>query len=540
MVTTVLCGLCGVVLYIYGNDEYLTGSEPRWFSTLITALPIGVGLSVSSSLRSYVQMLRWRILASRYWSLRQFDMILRLSEQTSVLQLLWHSRRKRYWILPTWTQMLCAAWLALNLAGAVVIALLGLTYSTIPGTVARTTSGNVSVLDLSYTYTFESLNDVMVGDGELTSNFVPENQIERQNFVGLHSDRKLCVGDCTTWFYTFQDQSVVNSSITSSSGRMLSSSATCSGYNISIVQENSVMYVGQNGKNVTFEFDGINSTWTRPPLNGMTYLYRTDPTGPSCGKRCALIYGFQAQYYDTPARFYECTNTVSTVALPPAEASESPILQLSAANARITAAAIAFGTVPPLSWEVYPALSPWLPTNPVSYSTQDSMDSAVANAISQFSMTAMAASDQDTINETAEEEIAKRAFVQGMRPYLPSQLTVSWIYAGAILIGIPLLQLISLLAVILYANKAIVKDNSHFSTAKLLAPMVQQMGDHGCLLTGDEIVQVLGGNKMRVRYGSDHRATVEHVGVFSEKGAGSVARSSFQEGLYDGRDSVLC
>lgn len=166
------------------------------------------------------------------------------------------------------------------------------------------------------------------------------------------------------------------------------------------------------------------------------------------------------------------------------------------------------------------------------------MDSSVATTISQFSMTAVAASDQDNKVETPQEIIAKRVFVTGRRPYFPPQLTVSWIYAGAILVGIPLLQAISLVVVIALADTAVVKDDSHFSTAKLLEPLVRQMGDHGCLLTGDEIVELLGGSKVRVTYGSQQRVAVGHVGVFEEGSAGSVASSRFQEGLYDGREFV--
>lgn len=274
----------------------------------------------------------------------------------------------------------------------------------------------------------------------------------------------------------------------------------------------------------------------------MTYIYRNSTlTDASCGERCAIIYGWQAQYSNTPPRFYECTNTVSQVYVPPDQISASSVLQISAINARRVAVAIAGGTYfPDTEYCVYAggSQSPWLPTTPTSYSTRDGMDSSVATTISQFSMTAVAASDQDNKVETPQEIIAKRVFVTGRRPYFPPQLTVSWIYAGAILVGIPLLQAISLVVVIALADTAVVKDDSHFSTAKLLEPLVRQMGDHGCLLTGDEIVELLGGSKVRVTYGSQQRVAVGHVGVFEEGSAGSVASSRFQEGLYDGREFV--
>lgn len=68
--------------------------------------------------------------------------------------------------------------------------------------------------------------------------------------------------------------------------------------------------------------------------------------------------------------------------------------------------------------------------------------------------------------------------------YMPLQLSVSWPYALAILAAIPFLQAVCLLAVVWYAGDVAVKDESYLSTAKLLRPIVERLGDRGCLLTG--------------------------------------------------------
>ena len=72
-------------------------------------------------------------------------------------------------------------------------------------------------------------------------------------------------------------------------------------------------------------------------------------------------------------------------------------------------------------------------------------------------------------------------------------------------------------------------------------PAVEKLGDSGCLLTGDEIVKVLGDNGPRIAYNSESKgngqapngAKIVHVGLF-KKGHGSTGADRFVEGWYDG------
>lgn len=97
-------------------------------------------------------MLRWRILASSYRSLREFDLILKCAEQTSVLKLIWLCRRRsRYWAIPTITQLVCVVWLTINFTGAITISFLGLYYSSSEQDLSWvfTETGSASVLNLA-------------------------------------------------------------------------------------------------------------------------------------------------------------------------------------------------------------------------------------------------------------------------------------------------------------------------------------------------------------------------------------------------------
>lgn len=162
-----------------------------------------------------------------------------------------------------------------------------------------------------------------------------------------------------------------------------------------------------------------------------------------------------------------------------------------------------------------------------------------------------------------------RIFTQGWYP-VPSQIvSVEWKWALTLLGLIPGLHLLAMLLVVSWAGKAIIRDESCISVAKMWRPILAKLGEHGCLLTGEEICEHLG--DLKVRYGvmdrhSRHQSgdgreddvarglrfeneivetEVRHVGMIEEdgpEGNGGIRRASiwqktkvsFPEGLYDG------
>jgi len=78
-------------------------------------------------------------------------------------------------------------------------------------------------------------------------------------------------------------------------------------------------------------------------------------------------------------------------------------------------------------------------------------------------------------------------------PYYATYLDVNWEFAAIILAIIPIIQFITLLTVMAFANKAIVKDDSYLSIAKSLISAISKLGDNECILSGEETVNVLRG-----------------------------------------------
>jgi hypothetical protein len=80
-----------------------------------------------------------------------------------------------------------------------------------------------------------------------------------------------------------------------------------------------------------------------------------------------------------------------------------------------------------------------------------------------------------------------------LMPITSVQLVIMWKYAIPNLIGIPALQLVFLIAVVLWANDAVVRSDSTLSTARLLMPLLDHLKDDrrytGSVLTGEEIAR---------------------------------------------------
>jgi hypothetical protein len=142
--------MTAVVLVRYGRMDYLTNADVRAFNALTIALPLAIALNLTASLRDYANLLRWRILASSYWPLDQFSLIMQCSAPPTAFKLVYKTRRSKYWFWPSMTQFLSVVWLLVNLGAAVLVSLLGLTFPTSPSTEYLTLqTGSAQILDLS-------------------------------------------------------------------------------------------------------------------------------------------------------------------------------------------------------------------------------------------------------------------------------------------------------------------------------------------------------------------------------------------------------
>ncbi|KAL9113791.1 MAG: hypothetical protein Q9227_002236 [Pyrenula ochraceoflavens] len=497
------------------------------------------------------------------------------------------------WGIPNLTQVICITWFTINIGGAVAIALLGLAYSTDNGINPHFRPGNTSVLDLSSKSTMQDLYYFANTLSYTQTSMLISTSIRPwfQGLEGVYENGRDCNSTgclVPSWRYNFTDippdtnvPAPVGSYATTSK-RMVSTTAKCINYTISDVNRDSVVYIDDQNSTQTERIDNVGQFYQN---QSATFIYADVPQNESCGSGCAVIFVLTPSpdiIYKTetvyPPSFFKCSSTSSFSGN--TDTGYSSVEQLPEDSAKLLSAAIALNrssTNNPPSWPgpytyaktsgsrtslfaSYDAMNPWYPFNPDIWDIKDDQDllvRMVESTISAFSATALAAADSlipwarneggttpsnPTMLNIAEinvgAKIPQRHWIHGTQLYIPPKLTVLWPYTLAILTCIPLLQFLSLVAVVVYANKAIVKDDSNLSTAKLLSPIIERLGDHGCLLTGEEIVDVLSGDKAKLRYDAENRGLVRHVGVFEEKYRTAVSGASeFPEGRYNGSET---
>ncbi len=124
------------------------------YNFLMTGFIIALTINLTSSMKSYVQVLRWRLIAATSLSIEELDLALDCASQTKTLKLFFlYSWKEGKW---TRVQFLCLLWIFLNLASAVVTGLLGLVQEFDPVTALVLQTGSVWVVDLTSIWATDS------------------------------------------------------------------------------------------------------------------------------------------------------------------------------------------------------------------------------------------------------------------------------------------------------------------------------------------------------------------------------------------------
>ena len=309
-ITSILCGLLAVCLGTFGNLTAMTVTQVKCFNALIVLLSILLGNNMTASLREYALMLRWKMLASKYRSLAEFDILMRCDSLRRVMRLFWVARTSGgAWFWLNKTQYLCALWLAVNILLQVLVALLGLTYNLNTSLVPTQRFGMVSVANLS------AIRDVW---GDENPSF--DAQLGSANLFGIQGQDYLFVngtppgqGDTpaygtpgtptvysndawTAMTYIFQDQNLRNPELTQISHRNITAIAVC--------KEMKVLN-GGNGIDtfVTYVDDddeAIRLNVARVGPAAVTYIGVLNST---CGPRCTEIMALQSADGDVSSPF---------------------------------------------------------------------------------------------------------------------------------------------------------------------------------------------------------------------------------------------
>ena len=503
LTTLILCTAMVACLYGFSKLQLMTVPQVKIFNALIIIISICLGANLTSSLREFALMLRWRLLASKHRSLHEFDLLMQCESLRKVIELMGHARRPNS-VLPTQTQCLCAVWILVNVAMQVLVALLGLTYNLETASVPERRLGEISIVDLHIIRDIWGVTNPTFSAQLGTAN---SYGIQGQDFLypdfgaqipgqgktpswGLSSSPTIYATNAnySEFKYVFHDQNIRRPDLTILSHRYVTVHAACTQL---------ALLSGGNGVNTTIVYQ---DTLTANPITldvirvgpgAVTYISALNST---CGPRCASIFVLQSADNETIPHpsFFTCNNTLSSVTVP-----NSYVTPL--ANSNVTADIYAmpdtqaFILAGAIGWTGfnhtvgdqyqyvrYSIESWWSPDKPTTAYH-------IAGRIMEFSIEAVAAMDYN----------GPRFVVPGYYPVPAQAVSVQWWWAGAMIAVIPAVQFLLMLAVVRWANKVVIKDESSLSVAKLLGEVVGRL-EGGSLLTGKEIAAEL--SAVRVRY----------------------------------------
>lgn len=331
-----------------------------------------------------------------------------------------------------------------------------------------------------------------------------------------------------SYWYRFIDQSPYDPSETVVSSRTVSSNATCTSYDVisggyGFDEDPIVYHDPETGENVPVSI--------APTAFGCaTWSADYDHTcGPRCTKVNVLLTADNISSSVPIPRFFSCNNTVGRVTNLDSYWGYDAYI-IADEQARLWAGAIGFSGFSdgdPMEYVRYEYASDWSPSG-------SSNEASISQLLMSFTAGALAANDAN----------GPRVNVTGYYPVQAQVVDVEWKWTIALLAGIPAVQFLVLLAVLIWANKVIIKDTSHLAVARLLRPVVEKLGDKGCLLTGDEIAEALG--NYRLKYGVRNPPQgslaysrlggefVRHVDVIEEVEGLGRGDGRMENGLYDG------
>lgn len=451
-------------------------------------------------------------------------------------------RRRKFPFL-SWIQFVCVLWIAVNVAAQVLVAMLGLVYSLDNASQNTISIGPTRIVDLS---TIRDIDGAPSDDTSGQQFSAHSYGVQGQDFPVLisndpmeaskdHTETVFTSPAYSSFLYRFTDYAPDDPTTYHVSKRTVNVTSVCNAF---AVTGNAVPYFdGHLLPGALFYYTDHNnvnmSLYVRDFAYGCT-TYMSD-NDPSCGERCARVLVYQAAQEQTSQNqqlaisqnmIFDCNNTIGEITSATKDGEKFTLP--SKDPARAIAGAIGWtgfldnlgnGSFDNLEYQLFSNDSYWSP--PVQLTAEGRF--SASRFISQYSIAALAAMDRNG---------PKVIIADGDQPQQALIVTVEWGNAAALLAVIVGLQLIFLLVVVFWANKAVIKDDSFLAIAKLLAPTVMTLGEHGSVLRGDEIAHAVdyqkGGN-YRIFYGwkevredEDGGSGSSHVGHRSSLGAGSI------------------
>lgn len=541
----------------FGGEIVLSKIDVRIFNAVMIGLSLCLGLNLLSSLKHYSNTFRWSFLARRYVSLETFDLILHSASLVKITKLMFISMpglrsrayfRKMRWFRDVrddgtkWMWLVCFLWLSINIFSQILVALLSLFWPVENSLIPLMSPGNVSIADINVWYIEDDKDAGNTTAMETAwsfgteSNYYPEFSMnESQTDLSTLPGTPLYNGT-GVWEYRFFNRDPSHQ------------------YTNYVLSERKVQAITKceqlevHGEVVTngTEVDDFGSMfieakvpgakeWTRHQLpevapGAITWIASV---WENCGPRCTNFTVLQDSDNSTikdPGVFL-CNSTLSEISKANGKddiTTHSDEDKLAAYGtdefARIATGAIGFTGIAWNNWDdrqarSYSQGSKWSPAKVVK--TKD-----VEDMLMRFTAGAVAAFDDHGIRYNMTN--------QRTRPTPGQRLDVDWMWIFIILGGICGIQLIALILLVIFANRTIVRDESFFSMAMLLSPVVAKIGRAGMNLTGDEIKDhpKLKWKKIRYDYREGKNGEPNQVDIFFEGKDQKEGRKSWAAGSY--------
>ncbi|PSN72788.1 hypothetical protein BS50DRAFT_482046 [Corynespora cassiicola Philippines] len=516
-------------------------------------LSLGLGLNLASSLKRYAVILRWSLLTKRYVSLEVFDLILGLETLTKVGKLMIISlpgiRRVKFLRKLPWfrearddgtrfTWIACMLWIFINVGAQVLVAALSLFWPVDPSdTLPLLTYGNLTAADLKTWKMDAPLEGAWANGSSMEAAWIygmeamaypTFNLNETQDELSSLPGTPLYKGD-GYYEYRFYNRNPAHQYTNYLlSSRKVQAKASCQQLATDGVwygNENDTKYIegsGDGGQTYTPYYLPERLTGSISWV-GATYSY--------CGPRCTNFTVFQdsAPQAVTHPSLFVCNSTLSEVT-----GGEKDFVNLSEEDrghiygseefARIAAGAMCWTGYETNDWDdrqarSYLRGSKWSPNKIITLEE-------VEDLLSRFTIGAIAAFDDHGVRYNVTNQ--KSVPIQGQ------QLTVDWPYVLGIMGGICLIQFVALVCLLTFANKSIIRDESFFSLAMLLSPVVNRIGRVGMNLSGEEIKNhpKLLWKKIRYDYRESKDGGPNQVDIFFQGRDDAESRRSWAPGVY--------
>jgi hypothetical protein len=542
----------------------LSNIDVRIFNSLTIGLSLCLGLNILASLKHYASVFRWSFLTRRYVSLEVFDLILHLSSLAKVTKLMIISSpgfrgkkwlRKFSWFKDVrddgtkWMWLACLAWLSLNIGSQILVALLSLFWpmenSDLPflshGTVIvadmngwSTDTASPVLLDGNARWTESSLEAAWMFGTEAMAypNYTLTDSEEMITDLSGLQGTPIYKGDAA-WLYRFFNREPTHPWLNYvASSRNISVQATCEQLEVDGTihddKDEEGMYLMARRPG---EEEYVQHFVAEKAGGSVTWMASVNET---CGTRCTNFTVMQLPDYKriNDTSLFLCNNTLGEMKF--GEAKNDIIVRGRNATeavlgshdfARIAAGAIGWTGIPWNGWvdrqtRSYSQGSKWSPAHTIK-------KEEVENLLMRFTIGAVAAFDDHGIRYDVTD--------QTVVPSQGQQLNVDWSYIFSILGGICGIQFLALCLLVMFANRTIVRDDSYFSMAMFLNPVVSRIKDESAMvMSGDEIKasRALRFKKIKYDYHEGGKGEPNRVAIFFEGEDRRESRKSWAAGSY--------